>query len=161
MWTKQIPPGTLNTPFLMTTPLLARLVSFQRSLLMACVTHGGALWTGATGPLERAVAAYSVATWDKDCMKKQTSSRVAGIMAGGHMKATIALILVYAMMKIVSLVWVIPSIACHAHAVGPFEPPIDVYPRSVGVSITGGYVYRGCLYPNLRGLYIFGDYGSG
>ena len=46
-------------------------------------------------------------------------------------------------------------------AVGPFEPPISVYSHSEGVSITGGYVYRGCLYPNLRGLYIFGDYWSG
>ena len=40
-------------------------------------------------------------------------------------------------------------------------PPIDAYPHSVGVSVTGGYVYRGCVFPNLQGLYIFGDYGSG
>ena len=40
-------------------------------------------------------------------------------------------------------------------------PPIHVYPHPVGVSVTGGYVYRGCVFPNLQGLYIFGDYGSG
>ena len=39
--------------------------------------------------------------------------------------------------------------------------PIDAYGRDLGVSVTGGYVYRGCLFPNLRGFYIYGDYGSG
>ena len=39
--------------------------------------------------------------------------------------------------------------------------PIDAYGRDLGVSVTGGYVYRGCLFPNLRGIYIYGDYGSG
>ena len=46
-------------------------------------------------------------------------------------------------------------------AVSEAIPPIHSYPHSVGVSITGGYVYRGCMFPNLQGLYIFGDYGSG
>ena len=39
--------------------------------------------------------------------------------------------------------------------------PIDAYGRGLGVSITGGYVYRGCLFPNLRGIYIYGDFGTG
>ncbi|XP_051887483.1 HHIP-like protein 1 isoform X2 [Pristis pectinata] len=39
--------------------------------------------------------------------------------------------------------------------------PIFAYPHSVGKSVTGGYIYRGCESPNLNGLYIFGDFMSG
>lgn len=39
--------------------------------------------------------------------------------------------------------------------------PIAEYGREDGCSITGGYVYRGELYPWLEGLYFFGDYCSG
>ena len=39
--------------------------------------------------------------------------------------------------------------------------PIHSYGRSVGQSITGGYVYRGSLLPALQGRYIFADYVSG
>lgn len=39
--------------------------------------------------------------------------------------------------------------------------PIFAYPHSVGKSVTGGYIYRGCQSPNLNGLYIFGDFMSG
>ena len=38
--------------------------------------------------------------------------------------------------------------------------PIHDYPRSDGISITGGYVYRGSQLPSLQGAYVFGDYGS-
>lgn len=41
------------------------------------------------------------------------------------------------------------------------EPPIYVYGRDQGVSITGGYVYRGSERTDLRGWYVFGDYGMG
>ncbi len=39
--------------------------------------------------------------------------------------------------------------------------PIVQYPRSEGVSITGGYVYRGTAIPALVGRFIYGDFGSG
>ncbi len=44
---------------------------------------------------------------------------------------------------------------------GSLEPPVAEYGREEGVSITGGYVYRGAAMPGLGGAYIFGDYGSG
>lgn len=42
-----------------------------------------------------------------------------------------------------------------------FIAPITDYARSQGISVIGGYVYRGSLAPGLRGTYIFGDFGSG
>ncbi|XP_062863308.1 HHIP-like protein 1 [Trichomycterus rosablanca] len=39
--------------------------------------------------------------------------------------------------------------------------PIYAYPHKIGKSVTGGYIYRGCEYPNLNGMYIFGDFMSG
>ncbi|MCE3280962.1 MAG: glucose/sorbosone dehydrogenase [Bacteroidetes bacterium] len=38
------------------------------------------------------------------------------------------------------------------------ELPIAEYERSVGISVTGGYVYRGKNIPSLQGKYIFGDW---
>ncbi len=49
-------------------------------------------------------------------------------------------------------------------ACGPatnFQAPIADYGRSVGTTVTGGYVYRGAAFPTLAGRYIFGDFGSG
>ena len=41
------------------------------------------------------------------------------------------------------------------------EMPIAEYGRNEGVSVTGGFVYRGRRLPLLEGSYIFGDFGSG
>lgn len=46
-------------------------------------------------------------------------------------------------------------------ASGPFVDPVIEYPRSDGLSVTGGYVYRGTVNPRLRGAYVYADYVSG
>jgi glucose/arabinose dehydrogenase len=40
-----------------------------------------------------------------------------------------------------------------------FLPPVVDYGRSVGQTVTGGYVYRGNQFVSLIGRYIFGDFG--
>ena len=44
---------------------------------------------------------------------------------------------------------------------GPVVRPVAQYPRSVGNSVTGGYVYRGSAIPGLRGQYVYGDFATG
>jgi len=42
-----------------------------------------------------------------------------------------------------------------------YERPIWEYGRKEGIAVIGGYVYRGTEYPELCGIYFFGDWGSG
>jgi glucose/arabinose dehydrogenase len=42
-----------------------------------------------------------------------------------------------------------------------FAEPITEYGRTLGGSITGGYVYRGSTLTDLVGWYVFGDFSSG
>ncbi len=62
----------------------------------------------------------------------------------------------------------IPFDAAAPRTAGPFTAPIAEYahPNSavglprLGVSITGGHVYRGTSSPDLRGVYVFGDWSQ-
>lgn len=44
---------------------------------------------------------------------------------------------------------------------GSAVDPVAVYGRNEGISVTGGYVYRGGALQDLQGVYVFGDFGSG
>jgi len=54
---------------------------------------------------------------------------------------------------------------CYVHDLcenSHYKDPILEYDHSSGnCSVTGGYVYRGSAYPQLRGIYFYGDFCSG
>jgi len=43
----------------------------------------------------------------------------------------------------------------------PFSPPTIEHPHSEARSITGGLVYTGSRFPDLKGAYLYGDYATG
>jgi glucose/arabinose dehydrogenase len=51
-----------------------------------------------------------------------------------------------------------PAVGCDSTGV---TLPVLEYPHQPACSLTGGYVYRGRRYPDLRGTYFYGDYCSG
>jgi glucose/arabinose dehydrogenase len=50
-----------------------------------------------------------------------------------------------------------PATGCSTN----FIDPVTEYGRSLGVSVTGGYVYRGNINASLQGMYVYGDFGTG
>jgi uncharacterized repeat protein (TIGR03806 family) len=50
--------------------------------------------------------------------------------------------------------------AATCNSAGLIDPVVS-YPRNEGISITGGYVYRGTAIPQLQGRFVYGDFGSG
>lgn len=54
-----------------------------------------------------------------------------------------------------------PPGSCNQFLNGASTLPVLEYNHSLGCSVTGGYRYRGQLYPQLDGIYFYADYCSG
>ncbi len=50
------------------------------------------------------------------------------------------------------------SAAPHSCSVDHYVPPVVEYTHGTACSVTGGYVYRGCRMPGLRGTYFYADF---
>lgn len=53
-----------------------------------------------------------------------------------------------------------PKVNRNCETNGLAMPVVD-YPRDEGVSVTGGYVYRGTRFPALDGVFLYGDFATG
>jgi glucose/arabinose dehydrogenase len=53
-----------------------------------------------------------------------------------------------------------PHYATCSEAMPDMTFPVHTYTHSQGCSITGGFVYRGCAMPDVRGRYFFSDFCS-
>lgn len=54
-----------------------------------------------------------------------------------------------------------PAVPDAKRGPAPVLPPIMSHPHSEAASVTGGFVYRGEKFPELRGAYVYGDFQSG
>ena len=43
----------------------------------------------------------------------------------------------------------------------PIQPPLQLHPHTEATSITGGRVYRGDRWPDLKNAFVYGDWGTG
>ncbi len=53
------------------------------------------------------------------------------------------------------------GITCGSPPQDQLQAPIAEYDHTLGIAVSGGYVYRGTAMPGLAGRFVFGDYGSG
>lgn len=53
------------------------------------------------------------------------------------------------------------SAECAPNPMQDYTFPVFEYVKAEGCSVVGGFVYRGNLYPELRGHYLFGDFCNG
>ena len=117
-----------------------------RSIASACGTSGSSASTARP-------ASCGPATWARTSGRWSTGSRTAATTAGASRKAFHPFQ---------------PQRRQRPDPAAQIQPPIVEYPHAPtrdrpdsGLSITGGYVYRGKKIPELVGVYVYGDFDSG